>query len=370
MQTTVRQQTPRESLLASAKRLLPAMRSIGERYCLITPNDGMPQARAVAAYTTQSGRVTAYKVAMLPPSESSAYATTEMDSAWAVLDHNAKAILFGPEGGIQASVEDQGIATYVLGQLIRLIRSKEDANNYRVIELTFPTKPEGDEAIARWERSSRKATSILESQGFHVSTVAGGTVANAQRFGALAERWNSDKINFLSNARLMSLYNEALQSGATSQARYKTLEADVQALLHESARLNAAEEEAEHLRARTEEQQQQIAQLSEQVSSLLPLQAQLHSVREELEQAHESLTAATAKPTAETLASSSTAPPVVTEILQAPSPAVEDIQDQHAPASTSLIHTHKHSLGTVERVILAVAVATLVILGFLKALAS
>ncbi|HGM7876909.1 TPA: hypothetical protein ACKQHR_001504 [Pseudomonas aeruginosa] len=370
MQTTVRQQTPRESLLASAKRLLPAMRSIGERYCLITPNGGMPQARAVAAYTTQSGTVTAYKVAMLTPSETSAYATTEMDSAWAVLDHNAKVILFGPEDGIQASVEDQGIATYVLGQLIRLIRSKEDANNYRVIELVFPSKPEGEEAIARWEMSSRKATSILESQGFHVSTVAGGTVANAQRFGALAERWNSDKINFLSNARLMSLYNEALQSGASSQARCKTLEADVQALQQESSRLNAAAEEAGHLRTQSGEQQQQIAQLSEQVSSLLPLQAQLHSVREELEQAHESLTAATSKPTAKPLTSSNPTPPVVTEIVQAPSPAAEESQDQPAPASTTLVHTHKHSLGTVERVILVVAVAALVILGFLKALAS
>lgn len=370
MQTTVRQQTPRESLLASAKRLLPAMRSIGERYCLITPNGDMPQVRAVAAYTTQSGTVTAYKVAMLTPSETSAYATSELDSAWAVLDHNAKAILFGPVNGIQASVEDQGIATYILGQLIRLIRSKEDANNYRVIELIFPAKPEGEEAIAKWEMSSRKATSILESQGFHVSAVAGGTVANAQRFGALAERWNSEKINFLSNARLMSLYNEALQSGAASQARCKTLEADLQSLQQESVRLNAAAEEAGHLRTQAGEQQLQIAQLTEQVSSLLPLHAQLHSVREELEQAHESLIAATAKPTAEPLASSSTTPPFVTEIVQAPLPAVEEIQDQHAPASTSLIHTHKHSLGTVERVILAVAVATLVILGFLKALAS
>ncbi|HID9593210.1 TPA: hypothetical protein ACXI12_004803 [Pseudomonas aeruginosa] len=230
MQMTVRQLTQRESLQAVANRLLPALRSIGERYCLFTPTGPHPHARTVGAYTAQSGTSTIYKVAILPAGDSSAYTGTDMDSAWAVIDHKSKSILFGPQDGIQVSEDGAGIGPYVFGQLIRLIRTKEDPGSYRIIELPFPSQPVDPEASAQWEVRSRKTTAILENHGFHVSKTATGLVANAQRFSSLTERWNSDKISFLPASRLASLFNETVAGQEEIRAGAKAMEAHAQEL--------------------------------------------------------------------------------------------------------------------------------------------
>ncbi|OBY56975.1 hypothetical protein A9513_015785 [Pseudomonas sp. AU12215] len=327
MQMTVRQLTQRESLQAVANRLLPALRSIGERYCLFTPTGPHPHARTVGAYTAQSGTSTIYKVAILPAGDSSAYTGTDMDSAWAVIDHKSKSILFGPQDGIQVSEDGAGIGPYVFGQLIRLIRTKEDPGSYRIIELPFPSQPVDPEASAQWEVRSRKTTAILENHGFHVSKTATGLVANAQRFSSLTERWNSDKISFLPASRLASLFNETVAGQEEIRAGAKAMEAHAQELQRQLDGHGSIAAEVVALKAKEKTQQETIDQLTEQVSNLLPLQGQLDALKE-------------------TIASSPSDAPIV------PSATIHD--ETLNSSVPPLVQVHRHHLGTVERVVLAI----------------
>jgi len=327
MQMTVRQLTQRESLQAVANRLLPALRSIGERYCLFTPTGPHPQARTVGAYTAQSGTSTIYKIAILPAGDSSAYTGTDIDCAWAVIDHKSKSILFGPQDGIQVSEDGAGIGPYVFGQLIRLIRTKEDPGSYRIIELPFPSRPVEPEACDKWEIRSRKAAAILENHGFHVSKTATGLVANAQRFSSLTERWNSDKISFLPASRLASLFNETVAGQEEIRAGAKAMEAHAQKLQRQLDGHGSIAAEVVALKAKEKTQQETIDQLTEQISNLLPLQGQLDAVKE-------------------TIASSPSDAPILP-------PAT--IHDETLNSSVPpLVQVHRHHLGTVERVVLAI----------------
>lgn len=327
MQMIVRQLTQRESLQAVANRLLPALRSIGERYCLFTPTGPQPQARTVGAYTAQSGTSTIYKVAILPVGDSSAYTGTDLDSAWAVIDHKSKSILFGPQDGIQVSEDGAGIGPYVFGQLIRLIRTKEDPGSYRIIELPFPSQPVEPEASAKWEVRSRKATAILENHGFHVSKTATGLVANAQRFSSLTERWNSDKISFLPASRLASLFNETVAGQEEIRTGAKAMEAHAQELQRQLDEHGSIAAEVVALKAKEKTQQETIDQLTEQVSNLLPLQGQLDALNL-------------------TIASSPNDAPILL-----PAAIQDEILNSSAPP---LVQVHRHHLGTVERVVLAI----------------
>lgn len=327
MQMTVRQLTQRESLQAVSNRLLPALRSIGERYCLFTPTGPQPQARTVGAYTAQSGTSTIYKVAILPAGDSSAYTGTDIDSAWAVIDHKSKSILFGPQDGIQVSEDGAGIGPYVFGQLIRLIRTKEDPGSYRIIELPFPSQPVEPEASTKWEVRSRKAAAILENHGFHVSKTAAGLVANAQRFSSLTERWNSDKISFLPASRLASLFNETVAGLEEIRAGAKAMEAHAQELQRQLDGHGSIAAEVVALKAKEKTQQEMIDQLMEQVSNLLPLQGQLDAQKE-------------------TIVSSPSDAPILP-----PATIHDEILKSSVPP---LVQVHRHHLGTVERVVLAI----------------
>lgn len=327
MQMTVRQLTQRESLQAVSNRLLPALRSIGERYCLFTPTGPQPQARTVGAYTAQSGTSTIYKVAILPAGDSSAYTGTDIDSAWAVIDHKSKSILFGPQDGIQVSEDGAGIGPYVFGQLIRLIRTKEDPGSYRIIELPFPSQPVEPEASTKWEVRSRKAAAILENHGFHVSKTAAGLVANAQRFSSLTERWNSDKISFLPASRLASLFNETVAGQEEIRAGAKAMEAHAQELQRQLDGHGSIAAEVVALKAKEKTQQEMIDQLTEQVSNLLPLQGQLDAQKE-------------------TIVSSPSDAPILP-----PATIHDEILKSSVPP---LVQVHRHHLGTVERVVLAI----------------
>lgn len=334
MQMTVRHFTQRESLQAAANRMLPALRSIGERYCHLNPNSPQSKVRAVGAYTAQSGTFTIYKIAMLPAADSSTYTSTDTDSAWAVVDHKAKTILFGPPEGIQVSVEGKGIGPYIFGQLIRLIRTKDDPSSYRIIEIQFPAKPADADAAAEWEIKSRKATTILENHGFHVSTTTSGLVANAQRFGSLTERWNSDKISFLSTARLASLFNETVQGIEDGAAASKALEEQVQQLQRKIEDHAPIDAEVEVLRERDRTQQETISQLTEEISSLLPLQDQVAVMREEMAQAGGKNPASSHN-------------------------SASDREQALAPAPPTTGQIHIHHLGPIERISLALIAASL-----------
>lgn len=334
MQTTVRKPTLKENLIAVARQQLPVLRSIGERYCLITPAGGSPQARAVAAYMSQSDDYTVFRIAILPAGDGSPYASGDEDSAWAVVDHRTRSILFGPEEGIQVSVPDIGLGAYTFGQLIRLLRTKSDLNSYRVVEIAFPRKPE-DEGQDAWVRKVSKATAVLENHGFHVSESSTGLVANAQKFGSLSERWNSDKINFLPSARLVSLYNESVTDLAEVRGSINEREMHAQSLEQEVVRLQALAQDADELRRQVHTLQQSVDKLTGQAALVAPLQEEVAQAREVLEEAQEALSTQ-------------------------PAPAVSTAAVPPSQVPVSAEHHHEHRLGRFERVVLlvlAVAIA-------------
>ncbi len=360
MQSSVRRQTPRESLQASARRLLPALRAIGERYCLIHHPSAQSEVRAVAAYVTQSGNVTVYKVAMLPASAASAYTSTDHDSVWAVVDHSMKSVLFGPEDGIRVTTQDRGIAAYLAGQLIRLLRTKNEPAAYRVLELEFPSRPAGESAEA-WEEAIQKTTTLLENQGFRVSKTTAGIVANAQSLGALAERWNSEKINYISNSRLMSLYNEAVQQETRSQAQIEELSESYRQLEQDAAALRQSLQGIEELTTAAALKDMEIARLTEQVATLTPYQTEVRSLREELEMTRDNLNAEN---------STRAIPCDVPLVVAASSPPTAHAEADQAPkahqVSTVIDHTHRLTLGRFERWTVGVVAAALIALGFVN----
>ncbi|KSQ21569.1 hypothetical protein APB26_31775 [Pseudomonas aeruginosa] len=297
---------------------------------------------------------------MLPASAASAYISTDHDSVWAVVDHSLKTVLFGPEDGIRVTTQDRGIATYLVGQLIRLLRTKNESAAYRVLELEFPSKPAGEPAEA-WDEAIQKTTTLLENQGFRVSKTTGGIVANAQSLGSLAERWNSEKISYISNSRLMSLYNEAVQQEARSQAQLEELSESNRQLEQDAGALLQSLQRIEELTTAASLKDEEITRLSEQVATLTPYQAEVRSLREELEVTRDNLNAENS-----VRATPSDAPPIV-PAPSLPTAHAEAAQGPMAPqVSTTIDHTHRLTLGRFERWTVGVVAAALITLGFVN----
>lgn len=202
---------PREVLYKIAKELSQSAMTVSERACLVKSADGSKRMAMTGISSVNyqhpgigQGSIL-HKVSFRFIGDDTdpmcRYHPTE-DMAWALVDPRSKTVLFGPEQGMLVRQRSEGIGSYILGQLIRLVSPGVSLDRFKVHEFKMPLSVEsvlpGDEQ----QYNAVRSEAMLRRAGFYVSPVGAGLVVGARKATDLQSRWNLDKIWFMNPAQL------------------------------------------------------------------------------------------------------------------------------------------------------------------------
>ncbi|MFJ7794393.1 coiled-coil domain-containing protein [Pseudomonas sp. NPDC096950] len=216
---------PREVLYKIAKELSQSAMTVSERACLVKSADGskrMAMTGISSVNYPHSGigqGSTLHKVSFRFIGDESdpmcRYHPTE-DMAWALVDPRSKTVLFGPERGMLIRQRSEGIGSYILGQLIRLVNPGVSVGGFKVHEFKMPLSVEGVLPGDEQQINSLRCEAMLRRAGFYVSPVGAGLVVGARKALDLQSRWNLDKIWFMNPAQLAENASIWLSEGVES----------------------------------------------------------------------------------------------------------------------------------------------------------
>jgi hypothetical protein len=209
--TAVSPRDPREVLSKIAKELSQSAMTVSERACLVKSADGSKRMAMTGIssvnypYSGIGQGSTLHKVSFRFIGDEAdpmcRYHPTE-DMAWALVDPRSKMVLFGPEQGMLVRQRSEGIGSYILGQLIRLVNPSVSLAGFKVFEFKMPLSVESVLPGNEQQENSLRCEAMLRRAGFYVSPVGAGLVVGARKAPDLQSRWNLDKIWFMNPAQL------------------------------------------------------------------------------------------------------------------------------------------------------------------------
>lgn len=125
------------------------------------------------------------------------------DTVWAIVDHREAAIVFGPEDGMDIRHRDQGIGSYLLGQLVRQLQSVELRGNYAIQSVTLPVA-----AQLNGTDNDRRIERMVTRAGFYYSSASGTPTIGARKISDLKSWWNQERVQFLAFPRFVEMASE------------------------------------------------------------------------------------------------------------------------------------------------------------------
>lgn len=206
------------------------------------------------------------------------------DTVWAIVDHREAAIVFGPEDGMDIRQRDQGIGSYLLGQLVRQLQSVELRGNYAIQSVTLPVA-----AQLNGTDNDRRIERMVTRAGFYYSSASGTPTIGARKISDLKSWWNQERVQFLAFPRFVEMASEwhrgKLAAEKTAGAAQSSAEAagrEVQQLrteLREQTARHGAELQA--LRGEATEREARIQELNQLNAELVQKTEFLHQQLED-----------------------------------------------------------------------------------------
>lgn len=206
------------------------------------------------------------------------------DTVWAIVDHREAAIVFGPEDGMDIRQRDQGIGSYLLGQLVRQLQSVELRGNYAIQSVTLPVA-----AQLNGTDNDRRIERMVTRAGFYYSSASGTPTIGARKISDLKSWWNQERVQFLAFPRFVEMASEwhrgklaAEKTAGAAQSAAEAAGREMQQLrteLREQTARHGAELQA--LRGEATEREARIQELNQLNAELVQKTEFLHQQLED-----------------------------------------------------------------------------------------
>lgn len=206
------------------------------------------------------------------------------DTVWAIVDHREAAIVFGPEDGMDIRHRDQGIGSYLLGQLVRQLQSVELRGNYAIQSVTLPVA-----AQLNGIDNDRRIERMVTRAGFYYSSASGTPTIGARKISDLKSWWNQERVQFLAFPRFVEMASEwhrgklaAEKTAGAAQSAAEAAGREMQQLrteLREQTARHGAELQA--LRGEATEREARIQELNQLNAELVQKTEFLHQQLED-----------------------------------------------------------------------------------------
>lgn len=286
------------TLALAGKQLHESPLSGQERSCLLVARDGSERLGLVQLVSTkQHGNLhkgadffrVSFRLVGGEGERGTEYSLAQ-ETVWAIVDHRDAAIVFGPEDGMDIRHRDQGIGSYLLGQLVRLLQGTEIRGNYMIQSVALPVAAQLNGAD-----NDRRIERMVTRAGFYYSTSSGVPSIGARKVSELKSWWNQERVQFLAFPRLVEMAAEwhrgriaAVKAIGAAQTAAEAAGREVQQLKTELS--NQASRHAVELQARAdsaESSRRQVAERDAQIQELNQVNAELVEKTEFLQQQRE-----------------------------------------------------------------------------------
>ncbi len=263
-----------DSLIAVAKRLHTSPHTGSERACIVRLEDGTERLAVTKLvntkqHGTEHNGASFYRVSFKFAGDNEADYSQDLDVVWCIVDHKDANIVFGPTEGIRVSQKGNGIGSYLLAQVIRLVQQAELRGNYQVHSIQLPLPAQEAVAEDDVKANNSRIEAFLTRAGFYVSPAGGAATVGVRRQKDLKSWWNQEKVKFLGFPQFVELASRWQEEKGQAEVSLRISQQSNEALIRQVATLNNLIQEAALERSQIDDQHlRTVAQLNHRITDL------------------------------------------------------------------------------------------------------